>query len=122
MAAQKLTRGRFVQIIIMLTVLIVAFTWRTIEHQTTKKITCEVNTRCAFYVNNSLFELELNEQEVVLETENLGWNVTEVNNIQLQSEQDTKWIFNPYQGNAEISFKLYKLNETMATKIEINGK
>ena len=122
MAAEKLTRGRFAQIIIMLTLLIVAFTWRTIDHDPTIEIVCTEQSKCTFFVNNSLFEAQLKEQKLILHTSDIGWEVTDLRNIQLVDQQSSKWIFNIGQESAEISFKVHKLNETIATKINISGR
>lgn len=53
MAAQKLTKGRLVQIIIMLSLLIVAFTWRTINYKDEKNITCKLGETCEFQINET---------------------------------------------------------------------
>ncbi|MGF1689837.1 hypothetical protein [Photobacterium kagoshimensis] len=49
MAAQKLTRGRLAQIIILMVVLIAAFVWRTITYNQTQQgeetsLTCQLST------------------------------------------------------------------------------
>ncbi|MCK6265010.1 hypothetical protein KP803_17160 [Vibrio sp. ZSDE26] len=56
MAAQPLTKGRFVQIIIMLIVLIGAFTWRTINHSQALFVDCKYQETCVFNVKNSIVE------------------------------------------------------------------
>lgn len=48
MAAQKLTKGRLVQIIIMLVILIAVFTWRTVTYVNDKTIDCIVSKPCQF--------------------------------------------------------------------------
>ncbi|MEF1292190.1 hypothetical protein, partial [Vibrio sp. M260118] len=73
MAAQKLTRGRFVQIIIMLTVLVVAFIWRTIEHDSVINVNCNTGERCAFFVNNSRFEVQVSTQNIQIKTDENDW-------------------------------------------------
>lgn len=47
MAAEKLTKGRFIQILFLMAVLITAFVWRTVTYESTSstdtnKITCEL--------------------------------------------------------------------------------
>ena len=48
MAAQKLTKGRLVQIIIMLVILIAVFTWRTVTYVNDETIDCIVSKPCQF--------------------------------------------------------------------------
>ena len=50
MAAEKLTRARFAQIIIMLTLLIAAFIWRTMTHNEHGNVECELKPSCTFNV------------------------------------------------------------------------
>lgn len=45
MAAQRLTKGRLIQIIVMLIILIIAFTWRTILYQS-PSYQCEHQQMC----------------------------------------------------------------------------
>ena len=46
MANQKLTRARLTQLIIMLSLLLVAFFWRTFTYTTTKTIECQQKSVC----------------------------------------------------------------------------
>ncbi|MCL9776812.1 hypothetical protein [Vibrio methylphosphonaticus] len=46
MAAQKLTKGRLAQILIMMAVLIAAFTYRTFTYNDSKTIICQPNSQC----------------------------------------------------------------------------
>ncbi|MFA0087962.1 hypothetical protein ACE1OE_16830 [Vibrio sp. E150_011] len=46
MAAQKLTKGRLGQIIIMMMVLIAAFTYRTVTHVGLSEVVCKINIPC----------------------------------------------------------------------------
>ncbi|MCG9656881.1 hypothetical protein [Vibrio mediterranei] len=50
MPAQKLTKGRLVQIIIMMVVLIAAFSYRTVTHSDGKVVSCVENRPCAVSV------------------------------------------------------------------------
>lgn len=69
MAAEKLTRGRFVQIIIMLTLLISAFIWRTVVHTSQISVTCEETAECVFFVNNSRFFAQITSDELQIRTD-----------------------------------------------------
>lgn len=46
MAAQKLTKARLAQIIIMMSVLIAAFSYRTVTHDVSNTVDCSVNQQC----------------------------------------------------------------------------
>ncbi|HAS6349416.1 hypothetical protein LZU85_14240 [Vibrio sp. IRLE0018] len=46
MPAQKLTKARLAQIIIMLTILVAAFIWRSLSYQPVKTIDCSQKSRC----------------------------------------------------------------------------
>lgn len=46
MAAQKLTKARLVQILIMLSLLIGAFFWRTFTYETNREVDCSQKQRC----------------------------------------------------------------------------
>ncbi len=50
MAAEKLTRARLAQIIVMLLILVAAFTWRTYQHKEYDFSKCDVN-KCVFMFN-----------------------------------------------------------------------
>ncbi|OBU29227.1 hypothetical protein C0Z01_09545 [Photobacterium kishitanii] len=58
MAAQKLTRGRLIQIIVLMIILITAFVWRTVTYQAqpitkVKAKVCSLNAgNCLFNINN----------------------------------------------------------------------
>ncbi|MEL7422874.1 MAG: hypothetical protein AAFN81_07790 [Bacteroidota bacterium] len=69
MAAEKLTRGRFVQIIIMLTLLVGAFFWRTIDHSSQQSVSCFTEQECVFYVNESRFVGQFNRTRGHIQTE-----------------------------------------------------
>ncbi|SON48625.1 hypothetical protein [Vibrio tapetis] len=60
MAAEKLTRARLAQIIVMLLILVAAFTWRTFQHKVYTLSKCSVN-KCEFVFaqkNVSVIEIE----------------------------------------------------------------
>lgn len=52
MAAQKLTKGRLVQIIGMLVILIAAFTWRTVTYDNNETVSCIISKPCEFGIDN----------------------------------------------------------------------
>ncbi|NVD06653.1 hypothetical protein FCU94_06970 [Vibrio sp. JPW-9-11-11] len=69
MAAEKLTRGRFVQIIIMLTLLVSAFIWRTVGHSSQEFVSCLEGQECVFYVNDVRFVGQFNRTEGEIQTD-----------------------------------------------------
>ncbi|MBA5763469.1 hypothetical protein H2O73_13985 [Vibrio sp. 404] len=73
MAAQKLTKGRFVQIIIMLTLLIVAFFWRTMTYNEVVRVNCVGQTECNFDVNGSQFTATINGKMLEIRTSEMNW-------------------------------------------------
>lgn len=65
MAAQKLTRGRLIQIIVLMIVLITAFIWRTVTYQkppvtTNQAKVCNLNTgNCTFTIDTKPVTISL---------------------------------------------------------------
>lgn len=65
MAAEKLTKGRLIQIVVTFAVLIAAFTWRTIEHgdnNSVSETSCIAVDSCRFEFNSSDYKIELNAE------------------------------------------------------------
>ncbi|MGF1724905.1 hypothetical protein [Photobacterium nomapromontoriensis] len=66
MAAEKLTKGRLIQILFIMAVLITAFTWRTITYEemqsiNNNKITCELTAdKCISSDQKTTFDIALN--------------------------------------------------------------
>ncbi len=46
MAAERLTKARLAQILSMLVLLTIAFTWRTFNHNVVPEVVCQVNQQC----------------------------------------------------------------------------
>ena len=65
MAAQKLTRGRLIQIIILIIILISAFVWRTVTYKskaTVQRSVCNLNTgNCFFNINKKKIIVSLSQ-------------------------------------------------------------
>ncbi len=62
MAAEKLTKGRFAQIIIMLTLLIVVFFWRTFTYEAKTVVNCNAAEVCNFEVTESVFSAQVSDE------------------------------------------------------------
>lgn len=66
MAAQKLTKGRLVQIIVMMLLLITAFTYRTITHNEANVMTCSPNDVCEVNIAEKTVTFDYQESSRVL--------------------------------------------------------
>ena len=88
MAAQKLTKGRFIQIIIMLTLLVVAFFWRTYTYDMSKKVTCDLQQSCSFYVNGTEFIAAKTADNIEIVTSNSDW---EIQTEAVNSKANNSW-------------------------------
>ncbi|WP_114764451.1 hypothetical protein [Vibrio rhodolitus] len=116
MAAQKLTKGRFVQIIIMLTLLIVAFFWRTITYQDVIKVDCEGKNTCSFKVNETEFTAKFEAEMLSISTQNSGWTIHEAN---LTQEKPMTWQI-AFKHKQQISLTNNAQEETY--RLEITNK
>lgn len=99
MAAEKLTRGRFVQIIIMLTLLIAVFIWRTVTFTETTIIECNLKPNCAFSVKNEAFSAEIVEGNVLVKKPSEKWILTPQNSEVQITESDSSWVISPGENN-----------------------
>ena len=75
MAAQKLTKGRLAQIIVMLTVLVGAFIWRTINFSKPEAISCFLQPNCSFTIDKARFSAVKNDKGVSLSLPSLDWSI-----------------------------------------------
>lgn len=95
MAAQKLTRGRFVQIIIMLVLLITAFTWRTMSFNASNNIQCELKPNCTFTVKNEHFEARKDDEKIVLDKPSDEWKIEPQSGDMKVIEKSDHWVIYP---------------------------
>lgn len=100
MAAEKLTKGRFAQIIIMLTLLIVVFFWRTFTYEAKTVVNCNAAEVCNFEVNESVFSAQVSDGNIEIKTENKRWDLTSDG---LQSKQPQHWQL-PYKNIVNVEF------------------
>ncbi|KJY82416.1 hypothetical protein TW81_13460 [Vibrio galatheae] len=91
MAAQKLTRGRFVQIIIMLTILIAAFIWRTVTFIGEQNIECELKPKCTFSVKSTQFSAFKSDSGITLSKPSDNWKISLPNRALKLVEQEDYW-------------------------------
>jgi hypothetical protein len=106
MAAQALTKERFVQIIITLMVLIGAFTWRTMNHLETQFVDCKHQATCAFNVKDAVIEAEFTKQVIKLNVNNSEVNIS--SSLELIDSNDVKF-----------SWKLPSVTESVVIKLTI---
>ncbi|MEC7939086.1 MAG: hypothetical protein VX212_00520 [Pseudomonadota bacterium] len=100
MAAQKLTKGRLVQIIVMLVVLLAAFTWRTVTYDN-ETITCIVSKPCEFGIDNNNVSISGDSQGYSIKTSKTGKFIISYNgNGVLESKGASSWLL---QTNDETS-------------------
>lgn len=57
MPAQKLTRARLIQILLMLTLLLIAFFWRTATHHIQPMISCQKYSECVIHLEQQRLEM-----------------------------------------------------------------
>ncbi|UUM31888.1 hypothetical protein [Vibrio japonicus] len=92
MAAQKLTRGRFVQIIIMLTLLLAAFFWRTVNHDFAENISCRLGNECVFHIEKSQFIASLSEGSISIISEDDSWEIDALSSHSSIERNGHSWI------------------------------
>ncbi|MGI2943926.1 hypothetical protein [Vibrio diabolicus] len=68
MPAQKLTKARLAQILIMLSVLIGAFSWRTFTHESVTSIDCSQKERCDVTIEGEIITINRDSTGISLET------------------------------------------------------
>ncbi len=68
MPAQKLTKARLAQILIMLSILVVAFFWRTFTHETLSRVDCSQKERCDVTIGGELITIKRNTNGILIET------------------------------------------------------
>lgn len=91
MAAQKLTRGRFVQIIIMLTLLLTAFFWRTVNHESIENIDCRLENECVFHIERSQFIATLNDDSIFIISKTGSWKIDVLSTHSSVDKNEHSW-------------------------------
>ncbi|KAB0286957.1 hypothetical protein F2P58_20200 [Vibrio fortis] len=81
MAAQKLTKGRLVQIIVMLSILLAAFTWRTVTYENNETVDCILSTPCEITIDKYNVRVSSDNHNYLIET-------SESNKIDISYEGD----------------------------------
>ncbi len=122
MAAEKLTRGRFVQIIIMLTILIAAFIWRTVDHQKVINVACSIDEKCTFFVNDFRFYATLSKQNIKLETDENDWRVRLIDSDEILPRNGNIYLINSSPEIDEITFQLSLKNANIDRYVSIKSR
>ncbi|NNN43755.1 MULTISPECIES: hypothetical protein [Vibrio] len=65
MPSERLTKHRLVQITITLTILLVAFIWRTITHDDVVTLDCVIQPKCSLIVNEKVLTITRKENDEV---------------------------------------------------------
>ncbi|PFG56148.1 hypothetical protein ATG66_2474 [Vibrio sp. ES.051] len=79
MPAQKLTKARLAQILIMLSVLIGAFFWRTFTHETINTIDCSQKERC---------DVTIGEEKITINRDSSGISIETIKSSTLKVDQN----------------------------------
>lgn len=122
MAAEKLTRGRFVQIIIMLTILIAAFIWRTVDRQKVINVACSIEEKCTFFVNDFRFYATLSKQNIKLETDENDWRVRLIDSDEILPRNGNIYLINLSPEIDEITFQLSSKNANIDRYVSIKSR
>lgn len=93
MAAQKLTKGRLVQIIVMLVILIAAFTWRTVTYDRNETVNCIVSKPCQFGIDNHNVLISGDSSGYSIETSKTGkFIINYTENGILEEKGPSNWL------------------------------
>ncbi|MGR4990366.1 hypothetical protein ACPV3U_12400 [Vibrio rotiferianus] len=68
MAAQKLTKARLAQILIMLSVLITAFVWRTFNYESMRSVDCSQKERCDVTIGRENIQIRVLSDKISIQT------------------------------------------------------
>ncbi|MGP8305014.1 hypothetical protein [Vibrio sp. YIC-376] len=68
MPAQKLTKARLAQILIMLSILVVAFFWRTFTHETPNTVDCSQKERCDLTISGEKISINRDSTGISFES------------------------------------------------------
>lgn len=100
MAAEKLTKARLAQILIMMAILIGAFTWRSVTHSKIEYF-CEIDSPCNFDFSDLSIEIlpNIKDQALVLSTKPYDKNL-QLSSLDKQVQikvQGDKWMLSVKQ-------------------------
>ncbi|WP_299693244.1 hypothetical protein [uncultured Vibrio sp.] len=104
MAAQKLTKGRLVQIIIMLVILIAVFTWRTVTYNSDKTIDCIMSKPCQLNIDEHNISVVDDKAGYLIETSETGIFIISVDGSGILAERDeSSWSIKTNDKNSLVT-------------------
>ena len=110
MPAQKLTKARLAQILIMLSVLIGAFFWRTFTHESVNSVDCSQKERCDVTIEGEIITINRDSMGISLET-------TESSTLKIDLNQSGQFI---NVGDKYRDIEWNSISETKAINLKIN--
>ncbi|CAH1596122.1 hypothetical protein [Vibrio rotiferianus] len=110
MAAQKLTKARLAQILIMLSVLIGAFFWRTFTYETSRDVDCSQKQRC---------DVTIGQSKITINKSSNGFSIesTEIDSLKIDLNQSGRFI---NVGDKYRDIEWNSISETKAINLKIN--
>ena len=104
MAAQKLTKGRLVQIIVMLSILLAAFTWRTVTYTNNETVNCILAEPCV---------ITIDKYNVIVSSDSVGYlietpesNKVDINYVgegSLVAKSASSWLLKTDEPTSQIT-------------------
>ncbi len=103
MPAQKLTPGRLAQIIVMLTILVVAFFWRTFTHEPKQEtdIQCQISAgRCMLDISEEQIEVQKTRQNSLkIAKPEMDWTLSSEKNSVMNRVNYWEVLLQPQQSD-----------------------
>lgn len=104
MAAQKLTKGRLVQIVFMMVILLAAFTWRTVTYEQESNWQCDATLPCEIEIDDWNIKISNHSDGFLIETsksEDLDISVEQPTQISQISK--SRWLVQSNDADPVIS-------------------
>ncbi|MEZ9425550.1 hypothetical protein [Vibrio lentus] len=118
MAAQKLTKGRLVQIIVMLVVLIAAFTWRTVTYDHSETINCIISKPCQMTIDKHNVLISDNNLGYLIETSKTGKFIISYDGKGiLEKNEASNWVLKTTDKASSITITFPQQTETYLVNI-----
>ncbi|KIN11183.1 hypothetical protein QTO01_19115 [Vibrio mytili] len=111
MPAQKLTKARLAQILITLSILTIAFFWRTLTHEDIERLDCSEKRSCVVNIGEEKITITRNSQGISFET-------TKSNTIKIDLNQDN--AFSSISVSDEI-IDWNSISENKVIRLKIDG-
>jgi hypothetical protein len=112
MPAQKLTKARLAQILIMLSVLVGAFFWRTFTHETLNSVDCSQKERCDLTISGEKISINRDSTGISIET-------PKSSSLKIDLDQSGEFI-NVSEINQNIEWDVISQTKIITLKIKKN--